>query len=219
MFTKTISTPCTSVSIADIRLNAYPDKVFKGRIDNILPILDPSIRTAKVRLEVANPGRDARGHVRYRDVLWQAAGNARRPFRQPRFCTCMIASGFTRRSAPGHFKRLEVVTGGMLARQPAGIVSGIKPGDQVVSNALALQNTVEQVTMIRRVVDFALNNRLLVLALALSALRRGHRLVSSACPLRPIPMSPTTTSRSLPNGREFRPSKSNSRLRFRSKSP
>ena len=41
---------------ADIHLNAYPGKVFKGRIDNILPVLDPNLRTAKVRLEVANPG-------------------------------------------------------------------------------------------------------------------------------------------------------------------
>ena len=41
---------------ADIRLNAYPDKVFKGRIDNILPTLDPTIHTAKVRIEVPNPG-------------------------------------------------------------------------------------------------------------------------------------------------------------------
>src|SRR5215469_11747462 len=41
---------------ADVRLNAYPDRVVKGRIDNVLPILDPNIRTAKVRLEVPNPG-------------------------------------------------------------------------------------------------------------------------------------------------------------------
>ena len=41
---------------ADIHLNAYPDRVLKGRISNILPILDPNIRTAKVRLEVENPG-------------------------------------------------------------------------------------------------------------------------------------------------------------------
>lgn len=41
---------------AEIRLSAYPDKVFKGRIDNILPVLDPSIRTTKVRIEVPNPG-------------------------------------------------------------------------------------------------------------------------------------------------------------------
>ena len=41
---------------ADIHLSAYPDKVFKGRIDNIMPVLDPTIRTTKVRLEVPNPG-------------------------------------------------------------------------------------------------------------------------------------------------------------------
>jgi cobalt-zinc-cadmium efflux system membrane fusion protein len=44
----------------------------------------------------------------------------------------------------GHFKRLEVKTGNMLPDNMQEVVSGIKPGDQVVSNALALQNTVEQ---------------------------------------------------------------------------
>ena len=60
---------------ADIRLSAYPNKVFKGRIDNILPVLDPTIRTTKVRIEVANPGIDARGNVCDRDFLWQAGGD------------------------------------------------------------------------------------------------------------------------------------------------
>ena len=41
---------------ADIHLNAYPDLVLKGRIGNISPILDPNLRTAKVRLEVQNSG-------------------------------------------------------------------------------------------------------------------------------------------------------------------
>src|SRR5208282_5721690 len=41
---------------ADIRLNAYPDKAFTGIISNIGPVLDPNIRTAKVRIEVRNPG-------------------------------------------------------------------------------------------------------------------------------------------------------------------
>jgi cobalt-zinc-cadmium efflux system membrane fusion protein len=43
-----------------------------------------------------------------------------------------------------HFKRLEVVTGKMLPGNMQEIVSGIKPGDQVVSNALPMQNTLEQ---------------------------------------------------------------------------
>jgi cobalt-zinc-cadmium efflux system membrane fusion protein len=41
---------------ADIRLNAYPDHPLRGRIGNISATLDPSLRTAKVRLEVPNPG-------------------------------------------------------------------------------------------------------------------------------------------------------------------
>src|SRR6202041_3450341 len=41
---------------AEIRLNAYPDKVLRGEIANVGPILDPNLRTAKVRIEVANPG-------------------------------------------------------------------------------------------------------------------------------------------------------------------
>ena len=41
---------------ADIRLNAYPDKVVKGTISDIGAVLDPNIRTGKVRIQVENPG-------------------------------------------------------------------------------------------------------------------------------------------------------------------
>ena len=41
---------------AEIRLNAYPGQVFKGTISNIGAVLDPNIRTGKVRIEVRNPG-------------------------------------------------------------------------------------------------------------------------------------------------------------------
>ena len=44
----------------------------------------------------------------------------------------------------GHFKRLEVVGGNTLPGSMQAVNSGLKPGDQVVSNALALQNTEEQ---------------------------------------------------------------------------
>ncbi len=37
-------------------MNAYPGKVLTGRINNIGPVLDPAIRTAKVRITVENPG-------------------------------------------------------------------------------------------------------------------------------------------------------------------
>jgi membrane fusion protein, heavy metal efflux system len=128
---------------ADIRLNAYPSSVFRGRIDNILPILDPSIRTAKVRIEVANPGLMRVGmFVAATFYGRQAAVHAAVP-------AGAILHLHDRQwvytpVSPGHFKRLEVVTGSQLPGNRQEIVSGIKPGDQVVSNALPLQNTVEQ---------------------------------------------------------------------------
>jgi membrane fusion protein, heavy metal efflux system len=128
---------------ADIRLNSHPNDVFKGRIDNILPVLDPNIRTAKVRLEVPNPGQMRVGmFVTATFYGKQAETRAAVP------ATAILHLHdrewvYTPISA-GHFKRLEVVPGNMLPGNQQEVVSGLKPGDQVVSNALALQNTVEQ---------------------------------------------------------------------------
>jgi membrane fusion protein, heavy metal efflux system len=128
---------------ADIRLNAYPNKVLKGRIDNILPILDPNIRTAKVRLEVANPGLMRVG------MFVTATFYGKQPEARAAVPASAILHLHDRDWAytpvkGGHFKRIEVVTGDMLPGNMQEVVSGIKLRDQVVSNALALQNTVEQ---------------------------------------------------------------------------
>jgi cobalt-zinc-cadmium efflux system membrane fusion protein len=128
---------------ADIHLVAYPDRVLKGRISNILPIVDPNIRTTKVRLEVENPGlmrvgmfvtatfhgetRERRAtvpatailHLHDREWVYTPLGN-------------------------GRFRRQEVVAGSMLPDNMQEIVSGLKPGDQVVAGALVFQSTVEQ---------------------------------------------------------------------------
>jgi membrane fusion protein, heavy metal efflux system len=128
---------------ADVRLNAYPGRVFQGRISNIGPILDPSIRTAKVRLQMHNPGLMRIGmfvtatfrgvtkemhtavpassvlHLHDRDWVYVPAGGQK-------------------------FQRVGVVGGVMLPGNLQEIVSGIQPGQQVVANALVLQNTVEQ---------------------------------------------------------------------------
>ena len=41
---------------ANISSDAYPGRVFRGRISYVDPKLDPATRTAQVRLELANPG-------------------------------------------------------------------------------------------------------------------------------------------------------------------
>lgn len=128
---------------AQVRLNAFPDQVITGRISNIGAVLDPNIRTVKVRIEVHNPGNLRPGmfvtatfhgqkkeshasvpasailHLHDRDWVYVPAGGKK-------------------------FKRVAVVAGEMLPNNAQEIISGINPGDQVVSNALVLQNTVEQ---------------------------------------------------------------------------
>lgn len=128
---------------ADIHLNAYPNRVFKGRIDNILPVLDPNIRTAKVRLEVANPGLMRVGmfvtatfHGKQAETRAAVPATAILHLHDREWVYTPLSTG--------HFKRLEVVTGNMLPGNLQEVVSGVKPGDQVVSNALPLQNTLEQ---------------------------------------------------------------------------
>ncbi len=66
---------------AQIRINAYPDKVLTGRISDIGPVLDPNIRTAKVRIEVRESRHSPAGHVCHRDVYEQNEEYIRcRPF-------------------------------------------------------------------------------------------------------------------------------------------
>jgi membrane fusion protein, heavy metal efflux system len=128
---------------AEIHLNAYPNQTLQGRIDNILPILDPSIRTAKVRLQVKNPGMMRIGMFASATFFGK----------QPQTHTAIPASAILHLHdrewvympfGSGHFKRTEVATGRMLPDKQQEVISGLKPGDQVVSNALDLQNTVEQ---------------------------------------------------------------------------
>jgi membrane fusion protein, heavy metal efflux system len=128
---------------ADIHLNAFPEQTLKGRIDNILPILDPNIRTAKVRIEVKNPGIARIG------MFATATFYGRHPETHATVPAAAILHLHDREwvympLGSGHFKRTEVVTGRMLPDKLQEVVSGLKPGDQVVSNALDLQNTVEQ---------------------------------------------------------------------------
>jgi cobalt-zinc-cadmium efflux system membrane fusion protein len=128
---------------ADIHLVAYPNRILKARISNILPIVDPTIRTAKVRLEVENPGLMRVG------MFVTATFHGQTTQRYATVPATAILHLHDREwvYAPlgnGHFRRQEVVAGNMLPDNTQEVVSGLKPGDQVVARALVLQNTVEQ---------------------------------------------------------------------------
>jgi membrane fusion protein, heavy metal efflux system len=128
---------------AEIRLNAYPDKVFTGRIGNVGPVLDPALRTAKVRIEVVNPGMMRIGmfvtatfHGQKKETHASVPAPAILHLHDRDWVYVPIGGD--------KFHRTEVVAGRTLPGNMQEIISGIQPGQQVVGNALALQNTVEQ---------------------------------------------------------------------------
>jgi cobalt-zinc-cadmium efflux system membrane fusion protein len=129
---------------ADIHLNAYPNKPLKGRIDNILPTLDPNIRTAKIRLEVPNPQRLMRIGMFVTATFYgkkpetHAAVPAAAVLHLHDQDWVYVPLGGKR------FRRTQVVAGKMLPGNMQEIFSGIQPGTKVVQTALVFQNTVEQ---------------------------------------------------------------------------
>ena len=128
---------------ADVRLTAYPDRLFRGKISNIGQILDPNLRTAKVRLEVENPGLMRFGMF----VSATFHGAAKESHASVPATAILHLHDRDWVYVPqqgGTFRRVEVSAGAMLPGNMQEILSGIKPGQQVVANALVLQNTVEQ---------------------------------------------------------------------------
>jgi cobalt-zinc-cadmium efflux system membrane fusion protein len=128
---------------AEIRLNAYPDQEFTGRIGNVGPVLDPTLRTAKVRIEVVNSGLMRIGmfvtatfHGQKKETHAAVPAAAILHLHDRDWVYVPIGGN--------KFRRTEVVAGRTLSGNLQEIISGIKPGQQVVGNALALQNTVEQ---------------------------------------------------------------------------
>jgi membrane fusion protein, heavy metal efflux system len=130
---------------ADISLNAYPDKVFKGTVSNIGTILDPSIRTAKVRLEVPNPGNMRTGmFVR---ATFHGQSKEKHTIVPASAVMHMHDRDFVFVPADGRkFRRVEVVSGDVLADNLnlQEIKSGLTPGQQVITNALVLDHVLSQ---------------------------------------------------------------------------
>jgi cobalt-zinc-cadmium efflux system membrane fusion protein len=129
---------------ADIRLNAYPNRVITGTIGEIDAVLDPSIRTAKVRIEVPNHDRLMRI-----GMFATATFHGRRPEQHVAVPASAILHLHDRDwvyvpAGDGKFKRVAVVAGAMIGQGKQEIISGLAVGQQVVTNALELQNSVEQ---------------------------------------------------------------------------
>jgi membrane fusion protein, heavy metal efflux system len=127
---------------ADVRLNAYPDRKFRGRISNIGKMLDPTIRTAKVRIELPNPG-IMRAGMFVTATFYGQHGRAYATVPSSAVLHLHDRDWLFVPLSDGQFRRTEV-TAGKIADGKQNIISGISPGQQVIADALALQSESEQ---------------------------------------------------------------------------
>jgi cobalt-zinc-cadmium efflux system membrane fusion protein len=130
---------------AEIRLNAYPDKIYRGKVANISRVLDPATRSAKVRIVLPN-----------RDGLLRPGMFAVATFRsrksQLRIVVPLTAvmrlqdkDWVFRKDGPRRFRRIEVGTLGEISdglQQIQG--GGLKAGEEIVANALEFSSTVAE---------------------------------------------------------------------------
>jgi membrane fusion protein, heavy metal efflux system len=131
--------------IADITLNAYPGRPFKGKVSNVGMILDPSIRTAKVRIEVQNPGNMRLGM--FAKATFRGRTTEMHTIVPASAVMHMHDRDFVFIPAPDKkFRRVQVVSGDVLTENTnlQEIKSGLKPGQQVVTNALVLDHVLAQ---------------------------------------------------------------------------
>jgi len=130
---------------AEIRLNAYPEKVYQGKVADISRVLDPNLRSAKVRIVLPNPNGTLRPNM-------YAAATFRSRKMQPRLVVPSAAimrlqdkDWVFRKEGQKQFRKIEVHTQGVTEDGFQQLQDGpLKADDEVVANALAFSSSVAE---------------------------------------------------------------------------
>lgn len=127
---------------ADISLNAYPDRTFRGVISNIGKVLDPNLRTAKVRIDLNNPG-IMRAGMFVRATFYGLHGKSYAAVPSGAVLHLHDRDWVYVPAPHDQFRRVEIKSG-KTKGDTVQVLSGLSPGQQVVQNALALNAESEQ---------------------------------------------------------------------------
>jgi cobalt-zinc-cadmium efflux system membrane fusion protein len=125
---------------ADIRLNAYAGKSYEGKVADISRVLDPATRSAKVRVVLPNhdaslrPGMFAVATFRSRKSQPRIVVPSTAVMRLQDKDWVFRKDG--QQDGRQQFRRVEVHVLGEIADGAQQIRDGIKPGEEVVANAL-----------------------------------------------------------------------------------
>jgi cobalt-zinc-cadmium efflux system membrane fusion protein len=129
---------------ANISVNGYAHDQFAGKVINISQVLDATTRTAKVRIELPNPNGIMRAGM-YVTAMFHARAQVERPvvpttaIIQMHDSNCVFVP-----LGDGKFRRVRVELGPEEQGGYQQIISGLKPNDKVVTNALQFSSATEE---------------------------------------------------------------------------
>ena len=121
---------------AEVRLNAFSDRIFRGRVGNISQVLDPATRSAKVRLELSNSNHVMRAGM-FATAIFRSQAEMLRPIVPATAVMRLHDKDWVFSPLDGNkFRRREVQAGPVSADGYQVIAGGLSVGDKVVANAL-----------------------------------------------------------------------------------
>jgi membrane fusion protein, heavy metal efflux system len=129
---------------AEIHMNAFTERVFRGKVADISRVLDPNTRSAKVRIVLGNadgalrPGMFATARLRSRRLTDRVVVPSTAIMR------LHDKDWVFRKESDKSFRRVAVQADGLAPDGMQEIRDGVKPGDQVVTNALEFSTEVAE---------------------------------------------------------------------------
>jgi cobalt-zinc-cadmium efflux system membrane fusion protein len=129
---------------AEIHLNAFPDRMFHGKVADISRVLDPNTRSAKVRIVLPNgdgalrPGMFALAKFRSRKLTDRVVVPSTAIMR------LHDKDWVFRKESDKQFRKITVQADGLAPDGMQEIRDGLKPGDEVVINALEFSTEVAE---------------------------------------------------------------------------
>jgi len=129
---------------AEIRLNAFPDRVFKGSVADISRVLDPNTRSAKVRIVLPNPDGSLRPNMFAVATFRSRKLTDRVVVPSTAIMRLHDKDWVFRKEGPDQFRKIAITADGLAPDGMQEIRQGVKPGDELVTNALEFSTEVAE---------------------------------------------------------------------------
>jgi cobalt-zinc-cadmium efflux system membrane fusion protein len=129
---------------ADIRLNAFPDRVYKGKITDISRVLDPNTRSAKVRIVLPNADGTLRAGMFSVATFHSRKLTDRVVIPATAIMRLHDKDWVFQKIGANRYRKVAIVADSVAPDGMQEIRSGVKPGDEVVTNALEFSTEVAE---------------------------------------------------------------------------